>query len=120
MSGKPNQYEIGLDKTPANYVPLTPLSFIARSAAVYPNHTSAVYEGRRFTWAETYARCRRFASYLSGKGIGEGDTVAAIELELSFLACADESEIRLIAGGMKLATFFYTFTCVVVPLAGGL
>ena len=78
MSGKPNQYEIGLDKTPANYVPLTPLSFIARSAAVYPNHTSAVYEGRRFTWAETYARCRRFASYLSSKGIGEGDTVAAM------------------------------------------
>src|SRR6516225_976579 len=78
MSGKPNPYEIGLDKTPANYVPLTPLSFIARSAAVYPNHTSAVYEGQRFTWAETYARCWRFASYLAGKGIGEGDTVAAM------------------------------------------
>src|SRR6516165_11305186 len=78
MSGKPNQYEIGLDKTPANYVPLTPLSFIARSAAVYPNHVSAVYEDRSFTWAETYARCRRFASYLASRGIGEGDTVAAM------------------------------------------
>jgi fatty-acyl-CoA synthase len=78
MSGKQSQYDIGLDKTPANYVPLTPLSFIARSAAVYPNHVSAVYEGRSFTWAETYARCRRFASYLAGKGIGEGDTVAAM------------------------------------------
>src|SRR6201986_1235780 len=73
-----NQYEIGLDKNPANYVPLTPLSFIERSAAVYPNHVSAVYEGRSFTWAQTYERCRRFASYLAGKGIGEGDTVAAM------------------------------------------
>ena len=73
-----NQYNIGLDKNAANYVPLTPLSFLARSAGVYPNHTSAVYEGRRFTWSETYARCRRFASYLAGKGIGVGDTVAAM------------------------------------------
>src|SRR6201991_5335391 len=73
-----NPYEIGLDKNPANYVPLTPLSFLARSAAVYPDHLSAVYEGRSFTWAETYERCRRFASYLASKGIGEGDTVAAM------------------------------------------
>ena len=42
-------YSIGLDKTPANYVPLTPLSFLARSAAVYPDLTSTVYEGRSFT-----------------------------------------------------------------------
>ena len=78
MSEKQNQYDIGLDKTPANYVALTPLSFLARSAAVYPNHTSAVYEGRVFTWSQTYARCRRFASYLAGRGIGTGDTVAAM------------------------------------------
>src|SRR5262252_2133965 len=73
-----NQYDIGLDKNPANYVPLTPLSFLARSAAVYPNHLSAVYEGKSFTWAETFERCRRFAAYLTGKGIGDGDTVAAM------------------------------------------
>jgi fatty-acyl-CoA synthase len=78
MSAKQNSYDIGLDKNPANYVPLSPLSFIARSAAVYPNHLCAVYEGKSFTWAETYDRCRRFASYLAGKGIGEGDTVAAM------------------------------------------
>src|SRR5262249_7020460 len=78
MSGMQNQYSIGLDKTPANYVPLTPLSFLERSAAVYPDHVSAVYEGRSFTWRETNARCRRFASYLAGKGIGVGDTVAAV------------------------------------------
>jgi fatty-acyl-CoA synthase len=78
MSGKQNQYNIGLDKNPANYVPLTPLSFLARSAAVYPDQVSTVYEGRVFTWSETYARCRRFASYLAGRNIGTGDTVAAM------------------------------------------
>ena len=78
MSAKQSQYDIGLDKTAANYVPLTPLSFLTRSAAVFPNHLSAIYEGKRYTWAQTFERCRRFASYLAGKGIGEGDTVAAM------------------------------------------
>jgi fatty-acyl-CoA synthase len=72
------QYSTGLDKTPANFVPLSPLSFLERSAAVYPNLTSAVYEGRIFTWGQTYERCRRFASFLAAKGIGRGDTVAAM------------------------------------------
>jgi hypothetical protein len=49
MSAAQNQYSIGLDKTPANYVALTPLSFLARTAAVYPDHLSTVYEGRSFT-----------------------------------------------------------------------
>ena len=78
MSGKQNQYSIGLEKTPANFVALTPLSFLARTAAIYPDHTSAVYEGRVFTWSQTYARCRRFASYLARRNIGPGDTVAAM------------------------------------------
>jgi fatty-acyl-CoA synthase len=78
MSDRQNQYNIGLDKTPANYVPLSPLSFLARSAAVYPNHVSTVYEGRSFTWAQTHERCKRFASYLAGEGIGVGDTVAVM------------------------------------------
>jgi fatty-acyl-CoA synthase len=73
-----NQYDTGLDKNPANFVPLSPLSFLERSAAVYPGLPSTVYEGRTFTWAETYARCRRFASYLAGRGIGRGDTVAVM------------------------------------------
>jgi fatty-acyl-CoA synthase len=78
MGGKPNQYNIGLDKTPANFVALTPLSFLARTAAVYPDHTSTVYDSRIFTWSETYARCRRFASWLASQNIGYGDTVAAM------------------------------------------
>ncbi|SFL56094.1 fatty-acyl-CoA synthase [Bradyrhizobium sp. NFR13] len=71
-------YSVGLDQTPANFVPLSPLSFLRRSAAVYPDLTSTVYEGLRFTWAQTYERCRRFASFLTGRGIGRGDTVAAM------------------------------------------
>jgi 3-(methylthio)propionyl---CoA ligase len=78
MNGNQSQYSIGLDKTPANYVALTPLSFLERSAAVYPDHVSAVYEGRVFTWSQTYARCRRFAAFLAGRNIGNGDTVAAM------------------------------------------
>jgi fatty-acyl-CoA synthase len=73
-----NRYNAGLDKNAANFVPLSPLSFLERTAAVYPGLPSAVYEGRTFTWAETYARCRRFASFLAGCGIGRGDTVAAM------------------------------------------
>ena len=78
MSGNQSQYNAGLDKTPANFVALTPLSFLARTAAIYPNHFSTVYEDRVFTWSETHARCRRFASYLAGRDIGRGDTVAAM------------------------------------------
>ena len=78
MNGKQSQYSIGLDKTPANFVALTPLSFLARTAAIYPSHLSAVYEGRTFTWSQTYSRCRRFASFLAGRNIGDGDTVAAM------------------------------------------
>jgi fatty-acyl-CoA synthase len=78
MSGSQNQYLTGLDKTPANFVPLSPLSFLARTAAVYPDHVSAVYEDRIFTWSETRARCHRFASYLASRNIGPGDTVAAM------------------------------------------
>jgi fatty-acyl-CoA synthase len=71
-------YSIGLDKNAANYVPLSPLSFLVRSASVYPHHTSAIYEDRSFTWAQTYERCKRFASFLAGRGIKRGDTVAAM------------------------------------------
>ncbi|MBN9582776.1 MAG: acyl-CoA synthetase [Afipia sp.] len=78
MSSSQGQYSTGLDKTEANYVALSPLSFLKRSAAVYPGLTSAVYEGRTFTWAETYERCKRFASYLAAQGIRRGDTVAAM------------------------------------------
>ncbi len=71
-------YSFGLDKTPANYVPLSPLTFIERAAAVFPNRTSLVHGDRRYTWGETFTRCRRLASALKERGIGVGDTVSIL------------------------------------------
>jgi fatty-acyl-CoA synthase len=73
-----NPYTIGLDKNAANYTPLSPLSFIERTATVYPQRTSVIHGMRRHTWDETYARCRRLASALTARGIGRNDTVAAM------------------------------------------
>jgi fatty-acyl-CoA synthase len=63
-------------KTSANYVPLTPLSFLARTAAVYPRRISAIDGDREFTWVQTYERCRRFAAALASKGVKRNDVVA--------------------------------------------
>ncbi len=73
-----NIYEQHLDKGPANFTPLSPLSYIERTAAIYPDYPSVVYGDRRYTWAETYARCRRLASALAARGVGPGDTVSII------------------------------------------
>ncbi len=71
-------YLTGLDRNPANYVPLHPVTFLDRAAGVHPGRLSVVHGAQRFTWAETYARCRRLASALSRAGIGRGDTVAVM------------------------------------------
>jgi fatty-acyl-CoA synthase len=73
-----NPYALGLDKNEANFVALSPLSFIERSAAVYPDRVALIYGSRRQTWRATCARSRRLASALQQRGIGEGDTVAAM------------------------------------------
>jgi fatty-acyl-CoA synthase len=73
-----NPYAAGLDRNAANFSPLTPLSFIARTAAVYPERTAVVHGRTRYTWAETYARCRRLASALAVRGVGPNDTVAVM------------------------------------------
>ena len=73
-----NPYEHDLDKNPANYQPLTPLTFLARSAAVYPDHTAIIHGTQRFTYAEFYARARRLASALAKHGIKKGETVSAM------------------------------------------
>ena len=77
-AAKSNPYEFGLDRNPANSAPLSPLTFIAWTAEVYPQRTSVIHGGRRYTWQETYARSRRLASALAKHGIGVGDTVAAM------------------------------------------
>jgi fatty-acyl-CoA synthase len=77
-AGKSNPFETDLDKNPANHAPLTPLGFVERAAYVYPGRTAVIHGKRRFTWSETYARCRRLASALARRGIGAGDTVAVM------------------------------------------
>ncbi len=77
-SPKVSPFEIDLDKGPANYAPLTPLSFLARTADVFPDRLAIVHGDWRATWGEVYARCRRLASALAARGVGEGDTVAVI------------------------------------------
>jgi fatty-acyl-CoA synthase len=76
MAGDPDAWQLGLGKNVANYVPLTPLSFLARTAAVYPERPAIVHGALRRTWREVYARCRRLASALARRGIGRNDVVA--------------------------------------------
>jgi fatty-acyl-CoA synthase len=78
MPRKSSPYEENLARNRANYAPLTPLSFLERAACVYPRRVAVIHGGQRQTWAETYARCRRLGSALARRGIGVGDTVAAI------------------------------------------
>jgi fatty-acyl-CoA synthase len=67
-----------LPKNQANYAPLTPLTFIERAAYVYADKLSVIHGDVRFTWKQTYTRCRRLASALSLRGIGKNDTVAVM------------------------------------------
>ncbi|HYL79610.1 MAG TPA: AMP-binding protein, partial [Candidatus Acidoferrum sp.] len=73
-----NAFELHLGRGPANYTALTPLSFLARSAAVYPKKPAVIHGDRTLTYAAFYARCRRLASALARRGIGLGDTVAVL------------------------------------------
>jgi fatty-acyl-CoA synthase len=71
-------YNQQLPRNSANHAALSPLSFLARSAQVYPERLSVVHGAARYTWAQTYQRCRQLASALAQRGIGAGDTVAAM------------------------------------------
>ena len=71
-------YEHGLDRTPANFQPMTPLSFLDRAARTWPNHPAVIHGRIRRSYAEFAARARRLASVLSHAGMGPGDTVAVM------------------------------------------
>ena len=73
-----NNYEANLGKNNANFIPLTPLSFLERAKDIYPNYEALVYETRSYTWTEVHKRCIRFASALEKIGIGKGDTVSVM------------------------------------------
>ncbi|MFC5499564.1 acyl-CoA synthetase [Caenimonas terrae] len=71
-------FEQGLPRNEANHAPLTPLSFLQRSAEVYPQRLAVIHGELRRTWSQVYSRCRQLASALARHGIGKGDTVAVM------------------------------------------
>ena len=71
-----SHYDTNLDKNEANYVPLSPLTFLERTKDIYPNYEALVYESRSYTWEEVYKRCVKFASALDKLGVKTGDTVS--------------------------------------------
>ncbi len=73
-----SSYDKNLDKNEANFVPLSPLTFLERTKDIYPNYESLIYENRKYTWKETYDRCVKFASALDKIGIKTGDTVSVM------------------------------------------
>ena len=73
-----DMYNTNLDKNHANFTPLSPLSFLQRSAEVYPNRLSIVHGSKKYTWSDTFKRSKQLASALTKKGVGKGDTVAVL------------------------------------------
>ena len=71
-----NHYETNLNKNKANFVPLTPLSFLQRAKDIYPTYEALIYEDRKYTWSQLFYRCIKFASALEKIGIKKGDTVS--------------------------------------------
>jgi len=71
-------YDIDLERNPANFQPLTPLSFLERAASVFPDRVAVIHGSRSWTYREFYARARRLGSALAARGIGRGDTVSAM------------------------------------------
>ena len=78
VNDRQSPFNIGFKKGAANYKGLSPLSFLKRSAHVYPQKIAIIHGDRRYTYAQFYERCRRLASALSARGVGEGDTVSVL------------------------------------------
>jgi len=73
-----NKFEVGLERCDANHQPLTPLQFLERAAAVFPDRTAIIHGKMRRSYREFYLRCRQLASALTSRGIGRGDTVSVM------------------------------------------
>ena len=73
-----NKFETGLSRDPANFVPLTPIGFLRRAAAVFPDKTAVIHGDATYSYHTFYDRCRRLASALEQRGIGKGDTVSVM------------------------------------------
>ena len=78
MPAEPSIFDQHLDRNAANSAALTPLSFLRRSAAVYPDKLAVVHGASRFTYRQMEERCRRLAAALTARDVGKGDTVAVL------------------------------------------
>ncbi|THF66128.1 acyl-CoA synthetase [Pseudothauera nasutitermitis] len=78
MTESRSPYSQGLERNAANYVPLTPITFLERSAYIYPERVAVIHGARRYTWRQSAARARRLASALTQLGVERGDTVAVV------------------------------------------
>ena len=74
----PTQYDTDLGRKAANFQPLTPLSFLARAAEVYPDRTAIIHGGLFRNYREFYTRAKKLASALSRRGVKRGDTVSVM------------------------------------------
>lgn len=73
-----NPYNTDLDKNPANFQPLTPITFLERAASVFPKHIAIVHGQLKYNYGEFYDRSRQLASALNKNNIGSGDTVSVL------------------------------------------
>ena len=109
-----NPFETDLARGPANHVALSPLSFLPRAAAVYPERCAVIHGDVTFTWAQVYERCRRLASALAKRGIGRGDTVAVMApntppcLEAHFGVAAAGAVLNALNVRLDAATLAFT------------
>ena len=107
--------ETGLDKTKANYVPLTPLSHLRRAAQVFPTHTAVIYGAHRVNYATYYDRCTRLASALVAMGVKSGEVVATLipnlpaQAEAHFGVPACGAVLNTINIRLDVATVAYIF-----------
>ena len=78
MMNRNNAFERNLPQNQANYTPLSPLSFLKRTAEVFPNRTAIIHGDQKRDWKETLKRCTRLASSLNKRGISKGCTVSVM------------------------------------------
>ena len=107
--------ETGLERNAANFVPLTPLSFLARAAAIFPGHTAMIYGGTRRSYRDYHARVSRLASALARRGVKPGDVVATLlpnipaQAEASFGVPAAGAVLNTINTRLDVDTVGYIF-----------
>ena len=105
-----SKYDEGMGRRRANFVPLSPLSFLRRAAEVFPNRAAVRYRGSARNWADTYDRCRALADALRKRGIGKGDTVAVLcpntpaAVEVSFAVPMTGAVLNMINTRLDAAT----------------